>query len=119
MAARIKKFIKYWLPVIIYAPLIFYLSSIPGKDVPQLFIGQDILFHIIEYAILALLINRALKNYNPKLIYARRFLWVFFVSVIYAASDEYHQMFVPGRCASGFDLCIDGIGSLIGSLLYR
>lgn len=97
----------------------FYFSSIPGQDIPQLFTGQDIFFHIIEYTILALLISRALREYNPGLIYTRRFLWVFLISVVYAISDEYHQIFVAGRYASSFDLFMDGLGSFIGSLIYR
>ncbi len=112
-------FIKYWLPVIIYAALIFYLSSIPGKKIPFLFPYQDVVVHIIEYTIFALLVNRALKAYNPDTRYIRRLFWVFFLSFIYAISDEFHQIFVPGRCASGSDLFTDAIGSFIGSLIYR
>jgi len=112
-------FIKYWLPVIIYAIFIFYVSSIPGEVIPVLFAHQDIIFHIIEYAIFALLINRALKAHYPGLIYPRRILLVFLLSFIYAISDEFHQLFVPGRYASGFDLFTDGLGSFLGSLFYR
>ena len=113
------KLFKYWLPVIIYAILIFYLSSLPGKYIPGLFIGQDIVGHLIEYAILALLISRALKAYSPKLIHSKRILWVCVIAIIYAASDEFHQMFISGRTASFFDLFLDAIGSLTGGLLYR
>jgi len=112
------RFIKYWLPVIIYAIFIFYLSSFPGTNLPKLFVGQDILFHIIEYTFLALLISRALKTYQPNLIYTRRVLLVFLISLAYAVSDEFHQIFVSGRCASGLDILIDGIGSCIGSIFY-
>jgi len=113
------KFIKYWLPVIIYAILIFYLSSLTGKDIPGLFIGQDIVGHLTEYAILALLLSRALKAYSPKLIHSKRILLVCVIAIIYAASDEFHQSFVAGRDSSSFDLFIDAIGSLTGGLLYR
>ena len=112
------RFIKYWLPVIIYAIFIFYLSSFPGTNLPKLFVGQDILFHIIEYTFLALLISRALKTYQPNLIYTRRVLLVFLISLAYAVSDEFHQIFVSGRCASGLDILIDAIGSCIGSIFY-
>jgi len=115
----ILKFIRYWIPVIIYAALIFYLSSIPGEDIPFLFPFQDVITHIIEYAIFAILINRALKAYNPLMAYNRRFLWVFFASFLYALSDEFHQAFIPDRFASGSDLFTDAIGSFIGNLIYR
>jgi len=113
------KFIKYWLPVIICAILIFYLSSLTGEDIPGLFIGQDIIGHLAEYAIFALLLSRALKAYNLKLNYNKRILWVCVIAIIYAMSDEFHQMFVSGRVASFFDLLLDAIGSLTGGLLYR
>jgi len=113
------KFFKYWLPVIICAILIFYLSSLTGKDLPGLFTGQDIVGHLIEYACFAFLLSRALKAYSPKLIHSKRIFLVCVVAIIYAMSDEFHQMFVSGRVASFFDLFIDAIGSLTGGLLYR
>ena len=113
------KFNKYWLPVILYATLIFYFSSIPGKQIPQLFKGQDIFFHIPEYLILALLLNRAFRIYLARAQYLSRFFWVFVVATLYAATDEFHQSFVPGRTASFFDLGMDSIGILFANIFYR
>jgi VanZ family protein len=98
---------------------IFYFSSIAGSDIPSLFAFQDILFHLVIYAILAYFFSRAFKNsylnFNPlKIIY----ITVIF-GVIYGMTDEWHQTFVAGRYASGLDLFIDGLGSFIGSLIYR
>jgi VanZ family protein len=118
-SSSFKKFSKYWLPVIGYVILIFCLSSISGEDIPQLFKGEDIVFHIIEYAILAILINRAFKAYFMGQSYLGRFIWVFIVSIIYAISDEFHQSFIPQRTASILDINLDGIGILIANLLYR
>jgi len=36
------------------------------------------------------------------------------VSLIYAASDEFHQLFVEGRSGSFRDVCIDFCGALVG-----
>lgn len=113
------KFIKYWLPVIIYAILIFCLSSIPGKQIPSLFIYQDVVFHILEYAIFALLIIRALKAYNPGMVYSMRFLLTICLVILYAAGDEFHQSFISGRCPSLIDITYDGIGAFIMSIIYR
>ena len=118
-SALVFKFFKYWLPVIICAILIFYLSSLTGEDLPGLFTRQDIVGHLIEYAGFAFLLSRALKAYSPKLIHSKRIFWVCVIAIIYAMSDEFHQMFVSGRVASFFDLFIDAIGSLTGGLLYR
>jgi VanZ family protein len=113
------RFLKYWLPVIVYAILIFCISSIPGRRIPNLFSGQSEFAHVIEYAILALLVNRAVKKYYPGQSYKRRFFWVFIAVIIYAMSDEFHQFFVPQREASLYDVGMDGIGIIIANILYR
>lgn len=38
--------------------------------------------------------------------------------VLYAASDEIHQLFVPGRAGKFVDVCIDSTGVVIGTLLF-
>jgi len=118
-STSVSKFFKYWLPVIICAILIFYLSSLTGKEIPGLFTGQDIIGHLTEYAILALLLSRALKAYSLKLSYNKRLLLACVIAIIYAASDEFHQSFVPGRDCSSLDLLLDAIGSLTGGLVYQ
>lgn len=113
------KFIKYWFPAIIYGILIFSFSSVPGENIPSLFIYQDIAFHVIEYAIFAFLIIRAVKAYNAGMNYQVRFLWVICAVIIYALSDELHQSFVSGRSASFVDVFYDGLGAVIMSIFYR
>jgi VanZ family protein len=112
------RFIKYWIPVIIYAILIFYVSATPGEDIPSLFPNQDFLAHTLEYFIFALLINRALKQYFPLLPFNKRFLYVSVIAIVYAASDEFHQMFVPNRYCSALDLLCDSLGVLIAWHMY-
>ena len=107
-------FIKYWLPVIIYAIIIFSVSSIPGKDIPPVFKYQDTVFHFLEYAGLSLLLNRALKDIPG----FKRFSLVLILCLLYALSDEWHQSFVPGRNASLYDAAVDGIGAFITSVIY-
>lgn len=112
-------FSKYWLPVLIYAIIIFSISAIPGKKILPLFKGQDILFHIFEYTVFALLIKRALKGSNTGISGAKTLFWVFFLALAYASSDELHQAFIPGRCPSISDMVYDGIGVLIANIFYR
>ena len=48
-----------------------------------------------------------------------RLLIPWFIGTIYAATDEIHQLFVPGRSGQISDVCLDSIGVLIGvSLLW-
>ncbi len=41
----------------------------------------------------------------------------FFVGAFYAVTDEFHQMFVPGRACQAFDVMIDSAGVLTGSVI--
>ncbi|MBO5454571.1 MAG: VanZ family protein [Clostridia bacterium] len=40
-----------------------------------------------------------------------------FLSIIYAISDEVHQMLIPGRNGNLFDVIIDSAGAFVGILL--
>lgn len=113
------RFIRLWLPVIVWMGVIFYFSSLSAKDIPSLFPSQDIVFHIVIYALLAYFFARALKNTHSGITLSKSILLTVIFGVLYGVSDEFHQIFTPGRIASGFDLFIDGIGSLLGSLSYR
>ena len=108
--------IKYWLPVVIYAIIIFSASSIPGKAIPPIFKYQDVVFHFTEYAFLSLFLNRALKVRGFARV--KRFYWVFILCLLYALSDEWHQSFVPGRTASLYDIIVDGLGAFVAGIIY-
>lgn len=68
--------------------------------------------HLTEYAILATLIWRALRSAEN---WKRSTLILFTVSLIgcavFAASDEFHQSFVPSRTSSVNDVMIDIFGA--------
>jgi VanZ family protein len=100
-----------WLPVVVWAGVIFGLSSIPslGTGLGDWDLVLRKLAHATEYAILGLLLLRAM---------GRRWLAVA-LGVAYAATDELHQHFVAGRHASAADVAIDAAGVLIGVFLVR
>jgi hypothetical protein len=118
-SAEIAKLIGLWFPVAGCMTVIFYASTLPGSDIPSLFPFQDIAFHLFIYALLAFSLARALRNKYINISAAKLVFLVLVFGIIYGASDEFHQMFVPKRSASFFDLLIDGIGSLTGGLLYK
>lgn len=71
--------------------------------------------HVTEYAILAVLAVRALRH-SPRLLPVLPFAaWLF--CTLYAATDEYHQAFVPGRTAKPADALIDSAGAAVGIAL--
>jgi VanZ family protein len=71
--------------------------------------------HLTEYAILAMLLWRALRSgtgWQMKM--SILFLIAALACAIFAASDEFHQSFVPSRTSSPVDVMIDICGALVG-----
>jgi VanZ family protein len=103
--------LTHWLPVVLWAALIFTLSSIPhlGTDLGTWDLILRKCAHMTEYAILAFLLARAFGREAPALA----------AGVVYAISDEVHQGFVSGRHASPIDVAIDTVGLLLGLLVWR
>ena len=100
-----------WLPVLVWAGVIFAFSSIPSLN-SGLGTWDYVLrkgAHMTEYAILAVLLVRATRSY----------MWAFVLAVAYAGSDEFHQTFVRGRHGTPIDVGIDAVGALIGLVLWR
>ena len=103
-------------PAFLWAVAIFVVSDQP--DLPRAPLSLiDLLLkkiaHLTEYAIFALLVYRALGPTFPQGECVRSVVaWT--LAVVYAASDELHQSFVPGRTATPIDVGIDAIGALLG-----
>lgn len=73
------------------------------------------LAHFTEYLILGFLtINMLNKNDISK-----KYLLSILICIIYATSDEIHQIFVPGRACQLVDVTIDFIGALTGIFIYK
>ena len=109
------KFLKFWLPVLIWAGIIFWLSSIPNLEsgLEQDFILRKII-HVLEYAILAFLLIRAISTQDWK----KAIIFSAIIAFLYALSDEYHQTFVFGREGSLWDVGVDSIGIILILILW-
>ncbi len=105
------RLVTHWLPVAVWAAVIFALSSIPslstGLGTWDLVLRKGA--HMTEYAILGLLLHRALASAPAALA----------TGVAYAVTDELHQHFVQGRHASPVDAAIDAAGVAAGILLLE
>lgn len=102
--------VKYWLPIFIWCAVIYYLSSIPElkSNLPsQWDLVLRKIAHMTEYAILTFLFFRAAKQ---NLSFRKSIVYSIVFSITYAASDEYHQLFVFGRSGSLADIFIDSLG---------
>lgn len=107
-----KKIIRF-LPALLWMGVIFYFSTrqttgIGGSSYWYRFLILKS-FHLIEYAILFILINFALNSNLKSII----------IAYLYGASDEIHQSFTPGRTPKLTDTFIDLLGILLGFLIYK
>lgn len=134
----VPRFVRNWMPVLAWMLLIFVGSSdvlsaehtsrflvpfllwldphISAATVVSIHFALRKIGHFTEYAILAALLWRGLSgtfNTAGKTILA---LSTFVVAAAFAASDEFHQSFVPSRTASVHDVMLDCIGALVAVL---
>jgi VanZ family protein len=134
-----RRFVNCWMPVIAWMLLIFAGSTdaLSAEQTsrflvpflrwldPQISIGTIAVIHfalrklghLTEYGIFAALLWRGLRGTLIATTNLGIAALAFVVSAIFAASDEFHQSFVPSRTASPFDVMIDCIGALVAVLL--
>jgi VanZ family protein len=130
-----------WLSVIGWMSFIFLLSMQVGEDSAELsggfveFLSPFIkvfvpnasadtlhliirkMAHLTEFLILGILLVNALRQHfnEKKEIYGLSFI----ISVLFAMSDEIHQLFINSRDGSIVDVLIDTFGIVIGLLLFE
>lgn len=98
-----------WLPVFLWALVIFSFSSTSSLKASNFFIWDFIskkIAHLFIYAVLFSLLMRATK---------KNWVLTFLLTMSYAISDELHQHFVIGRNASVLDLGFDLSGANIAA----
>lgn len=111
---KLLSIVPRWLPAVLLMLVIFGFSSRPGDDLPS-FGGWDYFVkkgaHALGYGLLALSYLRTLPNRSYKL------AWI--LALLYSATDEFHQSFVPGRRASLIDVLVfDNFGALVGLFIH-
>ena len=133
------QFVSKWVPVIAWMLLIFAGSTdvLSAEQTsrflvpflrwldPQISIAMinaiqfvlRKLGHVTEYAILALLLWRAIRGTFGAIRKPAVATIVFLVVAVYAVSDEFHQSFVPSRTSSAHDVMIDCFGALVAIFL--
>jgi VanZ family protein len=132
-----RSFSKYWLPVLIWLGIMFVGSTdllsaeqtsrflvpflrwlrpdISSEALAQIHFVVRKLAHISEYAILSMLLWRALHvGSSLRINTSFLFVAVWLACGIFAAGDEFHQSFVPSRTAASSDVLIDICGATIG-----
>ncbi len=100
-----------WLLVVCWMGVIFALSATPSLASPFEPIYDLILrklAYVTVYAVLTLLVYGALRQHMDRPMPA--WLLARLIATLYACSDKWHQMFVPGREGTVRDVVIDGVG---------
>jgi len=97
--------------------LIFYSSSLPSRDLPELFAYQDIVFHLLAYLLLGYLFSRAAKETYQFREFSGLIIFTVVFCLLYGIIDELHQLLVPGRECSAMDVLVDGAGGLLGGVI--
>lgn len=136
-ATVIGRFLKYWLPVVLWMVLIFGASTglgrpentsriirpllhwlypkMPEETIEQIHFAIRKSAHFVEYSILGVLLSRLIHWDAAWAACRSREFWTALVlAALYAASDEFHQKFVPGREAAVRDVLIDSCGAGFG-----
>lgn len=113
-----KKWLVYF-PLIIYWFILFIATTLPSQDLPETHVSDKI-EHFTAYFILAILLNLTMMFQN-KYAGMRRKAWLYTLIIIvtYAALDELHQLFIPGRDCEFLDWVSDSSGVLLGLGLVK
>jgi VanZ family protein len=102
-----------WVPALLWAATVFWLSSQSQLIELPYALSWDKLQHCAAYAAGGAALAHAVggRGRGPWLAVA--------LGVLYGASDELHQWFVPSRSSDVRDLLADAVGVLAGVFIYR
>lgn len=101
-----------WTPVAVYMAAIFYVSSLSVIPGPVGYWFSDTLLHMACYGGLALFTLRALAGGRWTGVNAGVLIAAWLMATLYGVTDEWHQMYVPGRTSELRDLVNDAAGAL-------
>jgi VanZ family protein len=102
-------FLRLWGPALLQMAAIFVASSLPNlKRLPG--DVSDHTGHFVGYAMLGALVLRACAGARWDGVTARTSFRAWAICAIYGATDEFHQMFTPGRTPAVDDWVADAVG---------
>lgn len=107
--------LRRWLPPAGWAALILVATSWPRMRLDGVPEGSDKVGHYLMYGVLGFLTLRAVERPSRWTVAIRCALGL----LVFAAADEWHQRWIPGRSASFDDWIADVSGAVSGLILYR
>ena len=106
----------YLFMTLLIAVTIFYASSIQTTAGVPSGLNLATLYHFGIFFVFTFFLTLTLLN---KKLNSKTILIVLLLSLIYALSDEFHQLFVVGRIFSPVDILIDFTGSVFSILFLK
>lgn len=110
---KIVAFFQFQLPMIAWMLFIYIASSIPSTNISMLGGVSDKFVHASVFAVLCWLTHVALFHQANHTLRKYSLLLAVLITALYGLSDEYHQMFTPGRSSDPLDLLADTTGGLL------
>jgi VanZ family protein len=101
----------------LYAALLFYLSSLHHPSVPR-FPFSDKVLHLLFYAGFGLIFTWACDPTTRGWSIRGILIAAGLGAIIYGMTDEFHQRFVTGRTSDLVDLSFDALGGFAGGILF-
>ena len=99
---------------------IFIQSSMSQIDLPDLGVSwSDKILHFSVFGLLGWLVARGFHHSRNKERQKKYFQITVLICLAYAASDEFHQYWVPGRIADIYDFFADLLGIIVFAWLYK
>jgi len=112
------RFMRYWLPVLMYVTLILILSAQQNLHPPEQFHFTDKFYHLLEYFGLGVLLARAFRAGRRAVSPMRTLIMAVTLGVLVGVADEIFQSFVPGRSSDIFDVLADATGVLLSQVVF-
>lgn len=99
--------------------IISFLESISNKNINTDILGYIVrkCAHLFEYFVLGVLVVLYLNTFDIDI--KKQICISILFCIFYSLTDEFHQLFVPGRSGNLIDVFIDTIGSTIGIFITK
>lgn len=107
--------VRRWLPPLIWAGVILLGTSLPQDVVPVQTSDIDKFLHFTIYTVFAFLLTRQISEDTTR---GRAVFGAVLIAAAFAAADEWHQRFIPGRFPELADWMADVAGAVLGAVIY-
>jgi VanZ family protein len=105
--------LSLWLPVAAVMAIIWNASALPSAPAPSAI--PDWVLHGLAYMTLSVVAVRAFAGGRWAGVTIPAVVSAWLLAALYGATDEWHQMYVPGRFPEVRDWAADAIGALVGA----